>query len=313
MNFKSKKTLNIFILSFLFLFVIQCKKDKIAETPKKPVVEVKDVTKAININKEDSLAKSKIKYTRFIFPKKKKDSAMAVFKNQFSDDERYTILALNRLDEKNSWRADTLIIPDKFQDDFLNYSPFPAQISLLKDVKKFVYFSYPIQAFAVYENGNLKRWGPTSLGKKSAKTASGLHFTNWKSKIATSTVDSDWKLPFNVNIANRLGIGWHQYDLPGFPASHSCLRLLKNDAEWMYSFTDQWILSDNGNTVKANGVPVIVNGDYNWGGQKPWRKMAENPMADYISESEISKNIQPYIEKILAEQKNREEVLAAQN
>ena len=313
MNFKSKKTLNIFTLSFLFLFVIQCKKDKITETPKKPVVEVKDVTKAININKEDSLAKSKIKYTRFIFPKKKKDSAMAVFKNQFSDDERYTILALNRLDEKNSWRADTLIIPDKFQDDFLNYSAFPAQISLLKDVKKLVYFSYPIQAFAVYENGNLKRWGPTSLGKKSAKTASGLHFTNWKSKIATSTVDSDWKLPFNVNIANRLGIGWHQYDLPGFPASHSCLRLLKNDAEWMYSFTDQWILSDNGNTVKANGIPVIVNGDYNWGGQKPWRKMAENPMADYISESEISENIQPYIEKILAEQKNREEVLAAQN
>ncbi|MBC7556398.1 MAG: L,D-transpeptidase [Chryseobacterium sp.] len=313
MKFNSNKSLNIVVFSFVFLFVIQCKKEKIAETPKKPEVEVKDVKETININKEDSLAKSKIRYTIFIFPKKKKDSAMAVFKNQFSDEERYTILALNRLDEKNSWRADTLIIPDKFQDDFLNYSAFPAQISLLKDVKKFVYFSYPIQAFAVYENGNLKRWGPTSLGKKSAKTATGLHFTNWKSKIATSTVDSDWKLPFNVNIANRLGIGWHEYDLPGFPASHSCLRLLKNDAEWMYSFTDQWILSNNGNTVKANGIPVIVNGDYNWNGQKPWRKMAENSMADYISESEISKNIQPYIEKILAEQKNREEVLAAQN
>ncbi|MGS0748287.1 L,D-transpeptidase [Halpernia sp. GG3] len=261
-------------MSLLFLLVIQCKKDKNVETTKKPSIEVKDVTQTININKEDSLAKTKIKYTRFIFPKKKKDSAMAVFKKQFSDEERYAILALNRLDEKNSWRADTLIIPNKFQDNFLNYSPFPTQLTLLKDVKKLVYFSYPIQAFGVYENGELKKWGPTSMGKKAAKTATGLHFANWKSKIATSTVDSAWKLPFNVNIANRLGIGWHEYDLPGFPASHSCLRLLKDDAEWLYSFADQWILA-NGKLL-ANGTPVIVNGDYHWGGQKPWRKMLQN-------------------------------------
>lgn len=313
MKSKLNTFLKVFALSFLLFIVFQCKKDKIAATPTKPSMEVKDIKEVKNINEEDSLAKSKIKYTAFVFPKKKKDSAMAVFKEKFSKDERYAILALNRLDEKNSWRADTLIVPDKFQDDFLKYSPFPVQIALLKEVKKFVFFSYPIQAFAVYENGELKKWGPTSLGKKSAKTATGLHFTNWKSKIATSTVDSNWKLPFNVNIANRLGIGWHEYDLPGFPASHSCLRLLKNDAEWMYSFADQWILTDNGNTVKANGIPVIVNGDYNWGSQKPWRKKLQNPMANYRSESEMTKDIQPFIEKILEEQKNREEVLAAQN
>lgn len=311
MNFKFNKSSSVFAMFFLFSFIIQCKKDKNTEISSKPSIAIKNVKEVKNINKEDSLAKSKIQYTTFIFPTKKKDSAMAVFKEKYSEPERYTILALNRLDEKNSWRADTLIIPSKFENDFLNYSPFPAQIALLKDVKKFVYFSYPIQAFAVYENGDLKKWGPTSMGKKAAKTATGLHFTNWKSKMATSTVDSEWKLPFNVNIANNLGIGWHQYDLPGFPASHSCLRLLMKDAEWMYSFADQWILSDG--KLEANGIPVIVEGDYNWGGEKPWRKMVQNSMADYIPESEITKQIQPFIEKIKVEQKKREEVLMAQN
>lgn len=311
MKFNLNNSTTIFALSFLFLIVIQCKKEKNVETQTKPSMNVKELKVVKNINKEDSLAKSKIKYTSFIFPKKKKDSAMAAFKKQYSEEERYTILALNRLDEKNAWRADTLIIPNTFQDDFLNYSPFPAQIALLKEVKKFVYFSYPIQAFAVYENGDLKKWGPTSMGKKAAKTATGLHFTNWKSKEATSTVDSSWKLPFNVNIANSLGIGWHQYDLPGFPASHSCLRLLLKDAEWMYSFADQWIL-DKGK-LKANGIPVIVNGDYDWGAQKPWRKMLKNSMANYLSEAEMIKNIQPFIDKILVEQKKREEVIAGEN
>ncbi|SFI07672.1 L,D-transpeptidase [Halpernia frigidisoli] len=310
MNFRSNKFLNIFALAFLFLLAIQCKKDIKKETSSNTSTPVEAAKQVRNINKEDSLSKSKIQYSSFIFPAKKKDSAMSAFKKQYSENERYTILALNRLDAKNSWRADTLIIPNKISDNFLDYSPFPVQIALLKDVKKFVYFSYPIQAFAVYENGELKKWGPTSMGKKAAKTATGLHFANWKSKIATSTVDSDWKLPFNVNIANQLGIGWHEYDLPGYPASHSCLRLLSKDAEWMYSFADQWILSEG--KLKANGTPVIVNGDFNWGQQKPWRKLVQNSMANYLSETVMSKNIQPEIDKILAEQKNREEVVIAQ-
>ncbi|SEF48744.1 L,D-transpeptidase catalytic domain [Halpernia humi] len=311
----NKKKLNICAFLIFSLFLVQCKKERNSVSAQIPSVksDIKEIQKPKNINKEDSISKSKIAYSAFIFPKKKKDSAMAVFKKKYSEPERYTILALNRLDEKNSWRADTLMIPSKFEDNFLKYSPFPAQISLLKDVKKFVFFSYPIQAFAVYENGELKKWGPTSMGKKAAKTETGLHFTNWKSKEATSTVDASWKLPFNVNIANRLGIGWHEYDLPGFPASHSCLRLLRKDAEWLYSFADQWILSADGNTLKANGIPVIVFGEYDWGGQKPWRKLAQNSMANYLSESEMNKIIQPYIDRILAEQKKREEVIMAQN
>ena len=52
------------------------------------------------------------------------------------------------------------------------------------------------------------------MGKKTAQTKRGLMHANWKKELAISTVDSEWKLPFNVNVHNTLGIGWHQYDLP---------------------------------------------------------------------------------------------------
>ena len=254
--------------------------------------------------------KPAIKYTSMIFPAKKKDSAMAAFNKQFSEEEQYTILALNRLDSKNKWRADTLAIPDEIDHSLMLYSPFPTQLEVLNDVKKMVFFSYPIQAYALYENGKLIKWGPTSMGKKAAQTKRGLMFANWKKELAISTVNSSWKLPFNFNIHNTLGIGWHQYDLPGYPASHSCLRLLMNDAKFMYNWADQWILNKGGATVKANGTPVIVFGDYQWGGKKPWKNLILDPKSNDISVEELNNIINPHLEKILEEQRNREEVVA---
>ena len=254
--------------------------------------------------------KPAIEYTSMIFPAKKKDSAMAAFNKKFSEEEQYTILALNRLDSKNKWRADTLAIPDKIDHSLMLYSPFPTQLEVLKEVKKMVFFSYPIQAYALYENGKLIKWGPTSMGKKAAQTKRGLMFANWKKELAISTVNRSWKLPFNFNIHNTLGIGWHQYDLPGYPASHSCLRLLMNDAKFMYNWADQWILNKGGATVKANGTPVIVFGDYQWGGKKPWKNLILDPKSNDISVEELNNIINPHLEKILEEQRNREEVVA---
>ena len=254
--------------------------------------------------------KPAIEYTSMIFPAKKKDSAMAAFNKKFSEEEQYTILALNRLDSKNKWRADTLAIPDKIDHSLMLYSPFPTQLEVLKEVKKMVFFSYPIQAYALYENGKLIKWGPTSMGKKAAQTKRGLMFANWKKEVAISTVNRTWNLPFNFNIHNTLGIGWHQYDLPGYPASHSCLRLLMNDAKFMYNWADQWILNKGGATVKANGTPVIVFGDYQWGGKKPWKNLILDPKSNDISVEELNNIINPHLEKILEEQRNREEVVA---
>lgn len=298
-----RKVLSAAVAAVLMV-TVQCNKDQVA---------VQDVSGADDslqkIRKDsliqDSVKKTAVKYSSFIFPAKKKDSAMAVFTERFSDEEQNAILALNRLDYKNKWRADTLMIPDKIDPTLMLYSPFPAKVKILQEVQKIVLFSYPVQAYALYENGNLIKWGPTSMGKKTAQTKKGLMFANWKKELAISTVDSDWKLPYNFNIHNTLGIGWHQYDLPGYPASHSCLRLTMEDAKYLYNWADQWVLNEGGATVKINGTPVIVFGDYNWGGKKPWKMLAENPDATDISEDEIHSVIEPHLAKIREEQQKR--------
>ncbi|MDH6252914.1 hypothetical protein M2347_002641 [Chryseobacterium sp. H1D6B] len=311
-----------FLYTFIFALILtSCKKEEpVSDTQQNtstetsmPEGEKKDSVKTEPVVKKESIPPAMQEdgfYNAFVLPKDKKmrDSIYGAFSKKYTEGERYAILALNRLDSKNKWNADTLVVPAKIDTTLMAYSPFPMQLDVLSGVKKFVVFSYPIQAYGVYSNGSLVKWGPTSMGKKAAQTTRGLTFANWKKKLSISTVSSEWKLPYNFNIFNSGGIGWHQYDLPGYPASHSCLRLLMKDAQWLYSYADTWILNPGGATTKAKGTPVMVFGDYNWGGRKPWRKLLDDPNANNISVEEMNKLIDPNIAKILKEQANREKV-----
>jgi lipoprotein-anchoring transpeptidase ErfK/SrfK len=234
-----------------------------------------------------------------------KDSGRKVF-NGYNAEEQSLILALNRIDKANIGRPDTLIIPDSFIADRNAYSNFPLNVADLSEVKKMVFFSYPSQTYAIYENGKLLKWGPTSMGKKSSKTPTGLFFTNWKGKEVRSTVDDEWILKWNFNISNRGGVGWHQYAMPGYPASHSCLRLYAEEAKFLYDWADQWVLKND--QLIAHGTPVIVFGEYPFGHRRPWLNLLENPDALNISEQEVSDLVAPHLQKILEEQKRSEEV-----
>lgn len=243
------------------------------------------------------------------WPMKGNDSLRKVFLNTYKGEELHSILALNRLDRKNMGQADTLIVPNKLESNFLAYSPFPEYVEAMSSIPKIAFFSYPIQAYALYENGKLVKWGPTSMGSKAHQTTRGLHFTNWKGKEVISTVSDEWKLKWNFNIANHEGIGWHQYSMPGYPASHSCLRLLEEDAKWMYDWGEQWVLNKGGATVRAKGNPVIVYGDYPWGQRRPWKKLMDDPKANDISEQQLTDIVTPYLAEIKKEQDNRVKVL----
>jgi len=305
---------------FFALLLVSCKKDSEKINDQNQTDSSETLSKEEKSDSSEAKAEEKESippatqengfYNAFAIPKDKKqrDSLYAIFSKKYTERERYAILALNRLDSKSKWNSDTLVVPVKIDTTLMAYSPFPMQLDILSDVKKFVVFSYPIQAYAVYSNGTLVKWGPTSMGKKAAQTTRGLMFANWKKQLAISTVKSEWKLPYNFNIHNTHGIGWHQYDLPGYPASHSCLRLLMNDAKWLYNYADTWILNPGGATKKANGTPVLVFGDYPWGKRKPWRNLLNDPNANNISVEEMTSLIKPHVEKMVAEQTNREKV-----
>ncbi|WP_333852212.1 L,D-transpeptidase [Epilithonimonas sp.] len=302
------------------LSLIQCKKDEAISSPDLKSTTASDILTS-DEKKEDSIKKEeeKPKVPDVVIPRKdfgffpwvykNTDSVSQKNKKEFTGKALYTILALNRLDRANIGAADTLVVPAKIEEDFLRYSPFPGHVTTLENVKKFVFFSYPIQAFGVYEYGNLIKWGPTSMGKKATKTKTGLMFANWKKEVAISTVSDEWKLRWNVNVANFDGIGWHQYAMPGYPASHSCLRMLEEDAKWMYTWVDTWILNKGGATTRAKGTPLIVYGDYPWGQRRPWKKLLDSPEANNISEDEMNQIIQPQLAEIIKEQDNRDAVI----
>jgi hypothetical protein len=215
------------------------------------------------------------------------------------------VLAVNRTDKTNISKMDSIIIPGDLTGDVEFYLPFPIAVPYLKDINKVIFFSYPTQTFAAYENGDLIYSGPTNMGRKNDPTPIGLFYTNWKAEKTTSTFNDEWDLRWNFNIANKLGVGWHQYELPGYPASHSCLRLQEKDAKYLYTWADQWILKDDEN-VLVKGTPVIVFGEYPFGEPKPWLQLVQNPKALNIPAAEIENTTKPYLNGILSEQKKRE-------
>jgi hypothetical protein len=211
---------------------------------------------------------------------------------------------VNRCDAAALKAKDTVIVPSEFLTDVIHYSPFPFHVEALKDVKKIVFFSYPAQIFAAYENGYLVHTGPTSMGRKNDPTPTGLFFANWKAEKTTSTFNDEWELKWNFNIHNKEGVGWHQYAMPGYPASHSCLRMLEEDAKTMYEWADQWIVKGT-NTLLAQGTPVIVFGSYPFGSRKPWMALVEDAHALDITEEALASEVSPHLEKIMTEQQKR--------
>jgi len=126
------------------------------------------------------------------------------------------------------------------------------------------------QAFGGYENGNLVRWGPVSTGRKSSPTPSGLFHLNWRSPGRHSTINEEWYLRWSFNFANKEGISLHQYDLPGYPASHQCIRLLEADARWLYHWGEEWTLGKKPWQVLKPGTALLILNHYNYGSPPLW-------------------------------------------
>ena len=271
-------------LSIFCLSVVSCKKNETTKPEKKAIVR-----------KEPKNVSYKLESSKTWLEANKSDTSKLDI-----------VTAINRVDNKTISSLDSLIIPSNFDGDIAYYLPFPMEVASLNEVDKIIIFSYPAQAFAAYENGSLVYSGPTNMGRKKDQTPTGLFFTNWKAEQTTSTFNDEWDLKWNFNIENKLGVGFHEYSLPGYPASHSCLRLQEKDAKYLYDFADQWILKDKEN-VAVKGTPVVVFGSYDFDGKKPWLSLITEPKSLQISESEIDAQTSKYISKILAEQKIKAE------
>jgi lipoprotein-anchoring transpeptidase ErfK/SrfK len=211
---------------------------------------------------------------------------LSQLRSEIGEEKMAALLKLNRLDAQHLRAGVTLVIPEQV-DALEAFSPFPHRVETVSEIPKMILVSLRVQAFGAYEFGRLVRWGPVSSGKKTTPTPAGLYHTNWKSKATRSSVNEEWLLPWYFNLDNQSGISFHQFDLPGYPASHGCLRLLADDAAWIYGWADQWTLSTDRRRIEAYGTPVIVFGKYDYGKQAPWKHLVTDYSAASVTGSEL--------------------------
>jgi hypothetical protein len=224
---------------------------------------------------------------------------LIALRDSLGGDRFLEVLKINRLDLRHIRAGDSLLLPvgpsQASPDAALRSSPFPRELPAADSLSKTLFVAVGIQAFAAYEHGRLVRWGPTSTGKQATPTPTGLYHTNWKDKERHSTVDEDWLLTWYVNLDNFAGVSFHQYELPGYPASHSCIRLLEEDASWLYAWVEQWRLSPDGSAVLKPGTPVFIFGQYAYGKRPLWKRLPEHPEATSVPVGELAPLLQPLL------------------
>ncbi len=289
-----------FLFLFSLLWLASCEDKNQAEKPQKieknntedsliVVEEVKEEPKLVIEYHTDSIASTE-----------ELDSLLGLY----NDDQKKIIYLLNRIEPVRVGAGSQLLIPDTVSIDILIYSPFPEFFKPLEVIPKTVLISQRVQAFGLYENGKLAHWGPISSGKESTPTPNGLHYGNYKAQRKVSTVNSSWILPYYFNFMNFEGVGVHQYLLPGFPASHACVRLHMEDAQYIYDWANQWQLDRAGREITKNGTPFMVFGEYDFEDlTPPWFDLEKNPGANDLNELEIE-TIQSYVKRYLEDEKN---------
>ncbi|HEV7731669.1 MAG TPA: L,D-transpeptidase [Candidatus Binatia bacterium] len=181
---------------------------------------------------------------------------------------------LNRVDRAHLAGLGVVVVPVMWDDGPTAHSPLPLVWSAAFPYPKAIAVDVAGQVFGAYEYGVLVRWAPVSSGRRDDRTPPGFYHLNWHSTGRHSTVDPKWFMPWYFNFGSREGIAFHQFDLPGRPASHACVRLREDDARWLWDWGEGWTLAEDGRSVLTRGTPVAIVGTYTFDRPPPWRSLA---------------------------------------
>lgn len=149
-----------------------------------------------------------------------------------NDTEREIIMKVNRLNIKLKQGMVIAVPNDLANKTFMDFSPYPKETDSLNE--KFLIFDPKLLAWAAYDaEGKLVRWGPASGGKPGYHTPA-REFRIFKKagpKCRSSKYDAPmpWAMFFH-----KAGYAFHgSPNVPGKNASHGCVRLFNEDAEWL--------------------------------------------------------------------------------
>jgi lipoprotein-anchoring transpeptidase ErfK/SrfK len=169
--------------------------------------------------------------------------------------------------------GDTLMLPSTISSDLRVYSLFPHRYPWADSLSKIIFISNKYQCYACYEHGKLVRFAACNTGRAMKPTFPGRYTLNWRDKLRRSSLDSNWLLPHTWNFHLFAGSAFHEFDMPGRPASHSCVRQFAEDAEWLYSWgRGGKIDTARRKVIPMTGTPVIILDMFDYSRKKggPW-------------------------------------------
>ena len=194
------------------------------------------------------------------------------WKRLFPDNQdRDLVQRLNRT-YNSLWAGKVIVVPKNLKElTVLDISPFPKQMAphekqIIVDQDKLAWGAYDT-------NGKLLNWGPIASGrdncpdsKKSCRTMSGI-FRMFSKENSRCTSDvypvGRGGAPMPYCMYFHKGFAMHgSNDIPGYRASHGCVRMFTRDAKWLNEeFVD---ISTDENDQR--GTQVIVRPAQSVGG-----------------------------------------------
>lgn len=188
------------------------------------------------------------------------------WKSLFPDDhDRGVVMRLNRMNTQ-IYPGLVLAIPENVsQIDIMDIAPFPRNVQ--PPGEKVILIDPSVGAWGAYDMaGSLVRWGPASSGadwcrdlERPCRTHAGsFRIFSLGSSDCFSTKfplpDGGAPMPYCMYFNNGQALHGEPNGLPGYNASHGCVRLYVNDAEWLrYDFAE----GPNANN-SYRGTRVIV-------------------------------------------------------
>jgi hypothetical protein len=97
--------------------------------------------------------------------------------------------------------------------------------------------SIPQQKAWVFDGAALLATTPVSTGKRGHETPTGIFHIMQKAVHHRSNIYSNAPMPFMQRLTSS-GVALHAGHLPGYPASHGCIRLPWGFAKRLYGLTD---------------------------------------------------------------------------
>jgi len=171
------------------------------------------------------------------------------------ENQRAIVMRLNRINER-LFRGEIIAVPENLNNmDYMQLSPFEQNIG--PTGYKQIIVDPVVMAFAAYdENGNLVRWGPASLGRdwcpdigsrcRSKPGAYKIYEKRGEGCFSSKFPVPDGGAPMPFCMFFRGGYAIHSSELPGYNASHGCIRIFYEDAEWL------------NHEFASIGTPIIV-------------------------------------------------------